>query len=87
VSGTKSSLDSALVDLQEKRVKLEELEQAKVTAEQQLEEVQARLQTLQDERDADDSTAFLQSVKAEVCQFVEPHVIRVLTRCYWDLAT
>ena len=60
------------MDVQEKQAKLEELGQAKATAEQQLEEVQVKLKTLQDERDADDSAAILESVKAEVCQFVIP---------------
>lgn len=69
VSETKSSLESALADIQEKQANLEGLERAKAAAEQLLEEVQAKLQTLQDERDADDSAALLQSVEAEVCQF------------------
>ena len=69
VSETKSSLQSALADIQERQTKLEELEKAKAAAEQQLEEVQTNLQTPQNEQDADDSAAFLQSVKAEVCQF------------------
>ena len=80
VSETKSSLESALADVQEKQAKLEELEQAKANAERQLEEVQTKLQILQDERDGDDSSALLESVKAEVRQFVSPLVIRVLTR-------
>ena len=78
VSETKSSLESALADVQEKQARLEELEQAKTAAEQQLEEVQARLETLQDERAADDSAALLESVKAEVCRFVALHAVRVL---------
>lgn len=69
MSEAKSSLESALVDIREKEGKLEELEQAKAAAEQQLEEVEAKLQTLRDERDADDSDALLHSVKAEVRQF------------------
>lgn len=47
-------------------MKLEELGQAKTAAEQQLEEVQAKLQTLQNEQDVDDSAALLGSIKAEV---------------------
>ena len=75
MSETKSSLDSALADIQEKQVKLEELEHTKFAAERKLEEVRAKLQTLQDERDTDDSVALLQSVKTEVCQFVALHAI------------
>ncbi|KAF9650037.1 hypothetical protein BDM02DRAFT_3185728 [Thelephora ganbajun] len=71
VSETKSSLESALADIQEKQAKLEELEQAKAAAEQQLEEVQVMLQVLQDERDADDSAALLESVKAELHESME----------------
>jgi len=85
VSETKSSLESALADIQEKQTKLEELELAKTTAEQQLEEIQAKLQTIEGERDADDSVALLESVKAEVCQFVAPHAVWVLIGCQWHL--
>ena len=67
VSETKSSLESALADVQEKEAKLGELEQAKTTAEQQLEEVQDKLKALRDEQDADDSAGLLESVKAQVC--------------------
>lgn len=81
MSETKSSLDSALADIQDQRLKIEQLEQAKAAAEQKLEEARAKLQALQEERDADDSTALLQSFKDEVCQFSVPHVIRVLTVC------
>lgn len=80
VSETRSSLESALADIQEKQTKLEELERAKIAAEKQLEEVQAKLQTIRSERDADDSATLLLSVKAEVCQFFALHTIRVLTR-------
>ena len=86
VTETKSSLESALAEVQEKRTKLEELEQAKATAERQLEEVQAKLQTIQDEPYADDSAALLESVRAEVCQFAAPCVVQVLTRSQWNLA-
>lgn len=77
----KSSLESALADIQEKQTKLEELEQTKTAAEQQLEEFQVKLQSLQDERDTGDSAALLESVKAEVCRLVVLHVVRMLTRC------
>lgn len=86
VSETKSSLDSALADVQEKQTRLEELEQAKAAAEQQLGEVQARLDTLQDERASDDSAALLESVKAEVCRFVALHAAHVLTTFQWNPA-
>lgn len=86
MSETKSSLESALADIQEKQAKLEELEQARAAAEQKLEEVQADLQVLQTERDVDDSAALLESVKAEVCEFDAPHAVRVLTGFQWDLA-
>ncbi|KAF9787336.1 hypothetical protein BJ322DRAFT_717960 [Thelephora terrestris] len=66
VSETKSSLESALADIQEKQAQLEELEHAKAAVEQQFEEVQANLRVLQAEREADDSTALLESVKAEL---------------------
>ena len=85
MSETKSSLESALADIQEKQAKLEELEQARAAAEQKLEEVQADLQVLQTERDVDDS-ALLESVKAEVCEFDALHAVRVLTGFQWDLA-
>ena len=86
VSETKSSLESALADVQEKQAKLEELEQAKVTTEQRLEEVQGRLETLRDERAADTSAALLESVKAEVCRSVTLHPVRFLTSFRWNLA-
>lgn len=86
MSETKSSLDSALLGIEEKRSKLEELEQAKAVVEQQLEKVQAKLQTLQEERSADDSAVLLQSVKAEVCQSAVLHAIIVLKICRWYLA-
>ena len=70
VSEAKTSLESALADIQEKQTTLGELEQAKVAAEQQLEEVQAKLRTLQDERDVNDSAALLESVRAEVRRFI-----------------
>ena len=80
VSETKSSLESALADVQEKQARLEELDQAKAAAEQRLEEVQARLDTLQDDgRAADDSAALLESVKAEVCRFAALRAVPVLT--------
>ena len=86
VSETKSSLESALADIQEKQAKLGELEQAKATIEQQLEEVQGRLETLRNERATDDSAALLESVKAEVYRFVTLRAVRVLTRFRWNLA-
>lgn len=87
VSETKSSLQSALADVQEKQARFEELEQAKAAAEQQLEEVQARLETLQDELAADDSVTLLESVKAEVCRFGALHGIRsMLIMLQWNLA-
>lgn len=86
VSDAKSSLESALADVHEKQTKFEELEQAKAAAEQQLEEVQAKLQSILDERDADDSTALLESAKAEVCRFLILHASRILTKCQWNLA-
>ena len=82
----KSSLESALASVQERQTKLEELEQAKTAVEQLLEEAQAKLQTLHDERDADDSATLLESVKAEVCRFVALHAAWMLTRCRWNLA-
>ena len=62
----KSSLESALANIQEKQTTLGELEQAKAAAEQQLEEVQAKLRVHQDEQDGNDSAALLESVRAEV---------------------
>lgn len=79
----KSSLEFAIADVEEKQTRLDELEQAKTTAEQQLEEVQDKLQALQDERDADDSTV-LESVKAEVRWLVAPHAVRMLTVFRWN---
>ena len=83
VSEMKSSLEFAIADVEEKQTRLDELEQAKTTAEQQLEEVQDKLQALQDERDADDSTV-LESVKAEVRWLVTPHAVRMLTVFQWN---
>ena len=70
VSEAKSSLESALADIQEKQTTLGELEQAKAVVEQQLQEVQAKLRTLQDEGDVNDSAALLESVRAEVRRFI-----------------
>ena len=81
MSESKSSLETALADVQAKQAKIEELEQAKTATEQRLEELQATLQTLQDERDADDSVALLKSVKAEVCHSDTSHAVRTLTKC------
>lgn len=74
VSEAKSSLESALAEIQEKQAKLEGLEKSKVASEQQLEEARTKLQTLQDERDADNTPALLDSVKAEVREFASLHV-------------
>ena len=86
VSEAKSSLGSALADVQEKQGKLEELGQAKTAVEKQLEEAQAKLQALRDERDADDSATLLDSVRAEVCWFFALHADWMLMRCRWGLA-
>lgn len=73
VSETKSLLELALADIQEKRVRLEELEQAKVATEQQLVEARSNLQSLHDEQHADDSATLLESTKAEVRRYVTLH--------------
>lgn len=62
----KSSLDTALADLETKRSTLDELQQVKVATELKLKEAQDSLQALQTEREADDSTALLEAVQVEV---------------------